>query len=117
MRYRRLDADHDMVFGNQQADYLRDVPDAVAQAVLTRLMLWKGEWFLDLEEGTPYKTRVLGKYTSNTRDPILRARILQTQGVKGIAAYASQFSGDTRSFQAQATIDTVFGQTTVATPR
>ena len=54
MRYRKLDAAGDFVFGHGAADYHRDSPEAVAQAVLTRLKLHRGEWFLDRSEGTPY---------------------------------------------------------------
>lgn len=38
-------------------DYAREV----AQRVKTRLMMIRGEWYLDQRKGTPYKTRVMGK--------------------------------------------------------
>lgn len=112
MRYRKLDASGDMVFGGGQAAFWRDTPEAPAQAVLTRLELRLGEWFLDLTDGTPWETRVLGKHTADTRDPVIRARILGTTGVTGIAAYDSQLDRETRVMGAQATIDTLYGQTT-----
>lgn len=113
MRYRKLDTDGDMVFGGGQAAFYRDVPEAPAQAAMTRLQLYEGEWFLDTRDGTPWKTKVLGKHTAASRDPVLRARILGTTGVKGITAYASQVNRDTRTFSVQATIDTIYGQAVV----
>jgi len=113
MRYRKMDANGDMVFGGGQAAFWRDVPEAPAQAVMTRLRLQLGEWFLDTSDGTPWKTRVLGKYTAPFRDPVIRARMLGTAGVTGIAAYYSTVDSETRQFAVGATIDTVYGQATV----
>jgi len=110
MRYRRLDDNGDMTYGNGQSDFLRDTPETVAQAVMTRLNLWVGEWFLDIEEGTPYAQAALGKYTTETIEPALRQRILETDGVTGIADFGLQFDRDGRKVQIQATIDTDYGQ-------
>lgn len=38
-------------------DYAREV----AQRIKTRLLMIRGEWYLDQRKGTPYRTRVLGK--------------------------------------------------------
>lgn len=113
MRYRKLDENDDYVFGGNLASFFIDHPEAPAQAVKTRLMLQLGEWFVDTSDGTPWKTKVLGKYTSATRDPVLRNRILGTQGVSAIALYASQFDPETRQYDVQAQIDTVYGKTTI----
>ncbi|MCX5516242.1 hypothetical protein C3941_19825 [Kaistia algarum] len=113
MRVRRIDADGDMVFGGGQRSYWRDQRDAPAQAVLSRLYLFLGEWFLDTDDGTAWKTRVLGKYTGDTRDAVIRSRILGTPGVTGIAAYESNLDREPRAFTVAATIDTQYGQTIV----
>ena len=113
MRYRKLDANGDMVFGNQQADFYRDQPEAVAQAVLTRLKLWTGEWFLDTTEGTPWQQAVLGTNNARTIEPVIRARILGTQGVNEIIDFSLAFDPDTRTATMSAEIDTVYGQTTL----
>lgn len=112
MRYRKLDADGDMTFGHGQQDFLRDTPDAVAQAVVTRLRLLAGEWFLDLADGTPWQAGVMGKHTQATYDPVIRRRILQTEGVTGISEYTSVFDGAARRLTVTATIDTVYGHAT-----
>lgn len=113
MRYRKLDANGDYTFGNGQADFFKNSPDGVAQAVKTRLMLWRGEWFLDNEEGTPYLQGVIGKHSEQTRDTVLRSQILNTEGVTGIASYESNVDPDTRKLNVLVTVDTIYGETTI----
>lgn len=117
MRVRKLTADRDMQFGHGQADFYRNVPEAPAQCCVTRLHLEPGEWFLDLREGMPWHTKVLGKRTESSRDPSIRARILGTEGVRSILTYASQLNRDTRGFGVQATIDTIYGQAKLVEPQ
>lgn len=113
MRYRRLDANGDYSFGGQQLDYFRDTPMAVAQAVETRLMLFRGEWFLDTTEGTPWMMEILGKNTQTTYDAAIRQRILGTPGVTELLGYSSDLDTEARRVAIAATINTVYGQTTV----
>lgn len=111
MRYRALDADEDFVFG-AGASFHVDSPQAVAQAVKTRLRLFTGEWFVDMNEGLN-RDRILGTGTQVTRDQEVQQRILNTEGVRSIISYASQVDEITRAFTVQATIDTVYGQATL----
>lgn len=113
MRYRQLSATGDYVLGRGPAEFYVDVPQAPAQAVLTRLRLLTGEWFLNVNEGTPYATDVLGYNTQATRDPAIRTRIVQTQGVKTLLSYSSTFDPATRKFTVHATVDTIYGQATL----
>ena len=110
MRYRKLDTDGDMLFGQGQADYMRDTPDTVAQAALTRLRLWAGEWWLDTTAGTPYQQAALGTGKRKTIEPAIRARILGTQGCTGIASFSLAFDDDARIAKIAATINTVYGR-------
>lgn len=110
MRYRKLNPNgNDYSFGQSQGNFLRNTPDCVAQAVLTRLYLWKGDFFLNLDEGIDWQSRVLGTGTQGMYDMTIRDRILGTQGVLGILAYDSQRNGDVRSLGVQVTIDTIYG--------
>jgi hypothetical protein len=109
MTYRKLDTKGDYVFGGGFADYLQNSAEAVAQAVQTRFKLWEGEWFLDITEGTPYFAGMLGKYTQDTIDQLIKKRILETKGVVSILAYKGSYNGNDRSYSISATISTIYG--------
>lgn len=104
-----LDENGDMRFGAQQEDFFRDVPEAPAQAVLTRLRLWLGEWFIDVTEGTPYQQAILGKHTSRTVEPAIRKRILETEGVTSIESFSISTDPDNRQVSASAIVNTLYG--------
>lgn len=109
MRYRKLDINGDMTFGNQQADLYRDSPEAVAQAVWTRLRLWVGEWFIDTTEGTPYQQAALGTGKRETISPAIRQRILETENVISIETFDMVINPDSRAATISTTINTAFG--------
>lgn len=109
MRYRRLDENGDMTFGHQQADMLRDTPATVAQAILTRLKLSAGEWFLNTLDGTPYLESILGANKQESIEPAIRDRILETQGVSDIEDMTLVIDTDSRTVSIAATINTIYG--------
>ena len=84
MRYRKLDDSGDFMFGHGQADFHHNTPEAVAQAVATRLRLFSGEWFLDVTEGTT-----------------------------GLAAFETVYDGEARRLTVNATIENVYGEAVV----
>lgn len=110
MRYRMLSPSGDYVFGSGSGEFLVNTPQAVGQAVLTRLRLWQGEWFLDLTEGTPYTQQILGFTSQSARDQAIQARILGTPGVTELVAYSSTLSPG-RQLTISATLNTIYGQT------
>lgn len=114
MRYRKLTPAGDYTLGSGQ-DWLVNSPEAVAQAVRTRLALNLGEWFVDTTDGMPWDTEVLGKHTALTRDAVIKDRILGTPGVTAITEYSSTFDGNTRRFSVTATITTAYGTAQVDT--
>lgn len=114
MRYRKLDQDGDMQFGQQQANFFKDVPEAPAQAIRTRLMLFVGEWFLDVSSGTAYQGGILGKYTQDIADSVIRERILGSEGVTDIESYSSSINPETRTLVYSATVNTIYGQVTIS---
>lgn len=109
LRYRRLDANGDFMLTGTGADYHRNTPAAVAQCVATRLKLFAGEYFLDLNEGTPWKTGVLGKGTRDTYTQVIKDRILGTPGVTEIVSFSSSIDPTERSLTVEVTINTLYG--------
>lgn len=112
MRQRQLMEDGDWAFGTG-LPFLVDTPRCVAQAIMTRIRLAAGEWFLDLNEGLA-EDQILGAGTQNTRDLAVRVRILDTPGVEQISDYLSFVDPADRSFNVLATVDTIYGSTAVA---
>ena len=110
MKYRELAEDGDYQFSGT-TPFLTNTPAAVAQAILTRLRLHAGEWFLDDRVGFDLQ-KVLGERTQTTRDDEVKRVIAGTQGVTAIVGYGSQVSPD-RRFSVQATVDTLYGRTTI----
>ena len=110
MKYRALDSNGDYQLGV----WLENTPETVAQAVLTRLKLWRGEWFMDTSEGTPYMQNILGHNTSY--DLEVKARILGTQGVTEIIDYSSVVDSD-RNLTITCTLTTIYGQIKLVLPQ
>lgn len=110
MRVRALSATGDYTWGQGGANFLVDSPAAVAQLVETTLLLWQGEWFLDVLYGTPWLQQILGQFgAKSVVDIIIQSVILGTQPqgcVTKIVDYSSTLSG--RSLTVQAIIDTQF---------
>ncbi len=110
MRYRALDSNGDYQFG-PGSSFLINTPQAVAQAILTRLRLIKGTWFLDTRVGFDTQ-QILGYNTQSTRDLEIQRVITGTPGVNSITSYSSSVDG--RSMTVTATVDTIYGTTTIS---
>lgn len=113
MRYRKLDENGDYSAGHGSADFFVDSQEAVGQSVLTRLRLWSGEWFLDIDEGTPYSTQVLGAHRRQSAGPAIKMRVAATEGVTSVDNFSAEYDGDARALTVTAAVDTVYGETTV----
>lgn len=113
MRYRREDSDGDYTFAQGDDTWLINSPETVAQAVKTRFELWYGQWFLDTTDGTPWIQSVLGKQKPAVYNLAIRQRILETQGVNQITDFTSIINTSSRRVIFTATINTIYGQTTV----
>lgn len=109
MRYRKLDKDDDYSFGSSVSDFYIDSSEAVAQAILTRLRLWMGEWFADTSDGTGWSQSILGKQSNNLYELTLRQRVLETSGVQSIEFFQSSLNAVKRELSVSMTVNTIFG--------
>ena len=89
---------------------LVDKAAQVRQQLLIKLKLWRGEWFLDTEFGTPYLQQILGKQlTLSGALAALRKSILEVEGVRQIISFNYSFSNATRKLTVDFTADTPYG--------
>jgi hypothetical protein len=82
----------------------------VAQRLKVALQLFKGEWFLDAEQGVPWYQEILEKgVDTNVIDSILRDKVIKTPGVNRILEWSSEIDAATRTVSVAFTVDTVYG--------
>lgn len=107
-------------YGNGQADFIADL-DAVIQILNTRLRLFQGEWFLNLDDGLPmFKlnpsiSQILG--ASGNVDSIktiinlISSRISTSPFVTNISSVVASYQN--RRLKYTATVQTQFGTVVV----
>jgi len=97
MLVRKLDSDHDMMYGQGRSNFITAAA-AVGQAVYTRLLMLRGEWFLDTEAGVPYMTDVMIKPANLALvESALKQVILETEGVNQIRDFSMLLNSVERS--------------------
>ena len=114
--YRQL-INNEPQWGQGQANFLSD-RDAVAQAVITRLKLFEGEWWADLQDGTPYWQNILGSSGSDSNVKVITQllidRIRNTPYVIGTDNVQSSFDAASRTYKFSCTVNTQFGAIAVS---
>lgn len=112
MKYRRLDGNGDYSLGGR--NNLLDAADAVGQALVTRLLLLRGEWWENIEDGLPLREEILGSYRGEDEiadiDLLIAERVNDTEGVSEITTFESTFNARTRTYSASITVQTIFEQ-------
>lgn len=112
--YLRLDENYDVVFDADAA--LTDL-QAVAQAIETRLLLLQGEWWQDLNDGTPMFQDVIGRRASGPGLQVMTLafsqRVSGTPYVSAVLDVSTNYSYITRAFEFKCTAQTSFGNVQV----
>jgi hypothetical protein len=113
MIYRALTKDGDYSFGAGRQNLLQGAA-AVAQAILTRLKLLRGEWWEDLSDGLPLWQEILGKrQPKEFVDSLILERITGTPNVREVIEYESAWDNETRRYTFTARVNTAFGDITL----
>lgn len=104
MTVRKLDADGDLALGPQKFLATNSAEEA-AQNITTRLKFFLGEWFLDTSDGTDWFGKVLGKGSAlESRDSVIRRRILLAPAVAGMTAFNTDSDIATRKYSVNASV-------------
>lgn len=71
--------------------------EAVGQHARQRLQTYQGEWFLDTTAGVPWLDGILGSsYDPALAESVVKAELLDTDGVTEITSFAVSFDRSTR---------------------
>lgn len=111
MKYRRLDENGDMIFGQGKYNYCEDL-EAIGQAIKTKILLLKGEWWEDIEDGTPLFQKIFTQRSEsgkNAVDIILKTRILEVEGVTNITSFKSEINVASRTYSSTISVETTSG--------
>ena len=106
-----LDSDHDIHRGDRSVLVLARGADEVVQGLLTRLQLFLGEWFLDVDAGTDWYGVV---FTDNPDmrlvETELKRRINSQPGVEAITRFdAKDLDRGSRAFTLSFEVLTTYG--------
>jgi hypothetical protein len=86
--------------------------DAVRQAIAVRLRWWRGEWFLDTRQGTPWLEAVLRKGVSEASvRAVFKREIQRVEGVARVASITVSIDAATRYATIDASVITTEGET------
>ena len=84
--------------------------ESLAQLCESRLLMFKGDYFLDKTEGIPYISQVFVKTSDKTLvDSFFKNTLLETEDVNSIISYSGEYVGATRTYKIDFTVDTTLG--------
>lgn len=110
MKGSALNSNNDLIIENGQIK-LVDKAAEVAQHVRTRLQLFLGECFFDVNTGIPYFQSILTKPVNlDNIESILKQTILETDDVLRLETFEMQFSDtEERKLVVNSNVETVYG--------
>ena len=107
MRVRHLDESGDLCISGHMFIFDRE---CIKQTIQTRLRLFLGEYFRDINDGTPWFQQILGKNMNlNATESIIRNRIVRTTGVVRLISFNLDYDEVSRSLLVTGSALTEFG--------
>lgn len=111
MRYRKLDENGDIVFGNNLADYIEG-KYALAQAIRTKILLFSQEWWENISIGIPMFQSIVGQVKNDKLQMV--ATILLTNRIEELQEVTSvtniEVTEGTRSIAFKIDVDSIYGE-------
>ena len=108
MTVRALQSDGDLVTSGQH--FITEQQE-IGQTIQTRLLLFMGEYFRDITEGTDWFGKVFTKQGNiEITDATIKQRIRLTEGVQRVLAFDTDFDIPTRRYTVTAQVLTIFGE-------
>ena len=99
----------DILIENNTLKYVVD-QEEIRQALIERLKLFKGEWFLNTSIGVPYFQEIIGKNRNiNSIATIFKNVILQTVGVIKLIEFELSLNDKTRELSLSFGVNTISG--------
>ena len=109
MKTRALNECND-IFLNGNRIAVNNDAEQVAQKVKTKLLFYQGEWFLDITVGVPYFQQVFVKPALiGTIESLIKSQIINTEGVKKLTFFKSNFDRKNRKFSVSFSAETIYG--------
>ena len=110
MKTRALNECNDIFLNGNRISVNQDA-EQVAQKVKTKLLFYRGEWFLDITIGVPYFQQVFVKPALiGTIESLIKSQIINTEGVNKLTSFSSNFDRNDRKFSVSFTAETVYGE-------
>ena len=93
---------------------LVDGVESVRQRVSQRLQMFRGEYYLDTRAGVPYIDDILRhNFDEELAIRVISDSILDVTDVTGVSDVVLSYDADSRTLTFSATIQTLFGRTSV----
>ena len=84
---------------------------AIVQRLKVKLLLFKGEWFLDLNAGIPYYEQIfVSSNFKDDADTVFKLAIVNTEGITSVRSFSSTFDNTTRLFSIKFSVTITSGE-------
>lgn len=110
MKVRRLDKNHDWMFGSSLANYAID-SEATLQSIKTILLSFRLNWFLDEDHGINWYAYFVKNPNIPAMEDDIKRHILEVEGVASLNALQLQLNTITRQMIITVRYTDTFGQT------
>lgn len=101
---------HDLLIENGEL-LVVDAADQLEQTLKIRLQFFDSEWFLNVNNGLPFYSDILVKNPNIPNiDAIIKAEILDTDGVEELLSWDSVFDNAARTYTIAFKVRTTYGE-------